>query len=164
MLELKEKFSKENLKNGDIVTRKDKNKGIVDMRNGKITRLDDSTCFIFLSNYTEDLKNIYSDFDIIKVERPVEYKTIFERAEDGKEKIFDETEKEYLKVVIKPFKNRIKSIRKLQALESTDEHLVINLKNCDSMIFPDFEKGIMYKGMKLGKEYTLKELELDDEG
>ena len=163
MLELKEKFSKENLKNGDIVTRKDKNKGIVDMRNGKITRLDDSTCFIFLSNYTEDLINIYSDFDIIKVERPVEYKTIFERAEDGGEKILDETEKEYLKVVIKPFKNRIKSIRKLQGLESTDEYLVINLKNCGSMSFPDFEKGIMYKGMEQGKEYTLKELGLDDE-
>ena len=42
------------------------------------------------------------------------------------------------------------------------EFLQIQLNN-DEIILPYFEIGTMYKGMKRGKEYTLKELGLDYE-
>lgn len=92
---------------------------------------------------------------IIKVERPVIYETIYEVKE-----ILDKEEKEYLSSVIKPFKNKIRLIRKTSTLIGSKEYIVISVKDGSSLIFPSFKTGTMYKGMKIDKGYTLEELRL----
>ena len=78
--------------------------------------------------------------------------------------ILDAKEKEYLSAVIKPFRNRIISIYKteLAGYELIGISLKLPKKTVykDAFSLPLFEKGTMYKGMKIDKEYTLKELEL----
>lgn len=149
-------FKKSDLKDRDIVTYRDgrkrtvKGKGLID---------SDGDFANPLSNWNNNLKDIdgYSEFDIVKVERPIKYETIFER----KEEILDEIEKEYLKAVIKPFRNEIKSIYKTNSCGfSNSEFLVINFKDNDNMAFKNFKKGTMYKNMKLDRDYTLEELGL----
>ena len=71
-------------------------------------------------------------------------------------------EREYLKLVFRPFANNIAYVRKLSTDNS--EYICVyiwNGRNAASMVFPVFEKGTMYKGMKLKKSYTLKELGID---
>lgn len=75
----------------------------------------------------------------------------------GKE-ILDEKEKEYLSAVIKPFRDRIEFIAKRRMF---DDYICIGL-NDEAISLPYFKKGTMYKGMKLDKKYTLKELGLDE--
>ncbi len=73
--------------------------------------------------------------------------------------ILDDTEKRYLKAVIRPFKDKIENISK----ETTSRgkcYIYINLGD-DGAALPYFNKGTMYNGMEDNKEYTLKELELD---
>lgn len=152
------KFTKSDLKDGDIVTRRDKNKGIVNERDNEIRRLDNNNMVIPLSSYTEDLKNTGRAgkcLDIIKVERPIKYETVYERAE---EEILDEAEREYLKAVIKPFKKRVEFIRKTESNMLFEKELLLIQLNDDDLILPYFEKGTMYKGMELGKKYTIEEL------
>ena len=68
-------------------------------------------------------------------------------------------EREYLKLVFRPFASHIASVRKLSTNNSEYIWVYIwNGRNGTSMTFPVFEKGTMYKGMKLKKPYTLKEL------
>ena len=70
--------------------------------------------------------------------------------------ILNEKEKEYLSSVIKPFRDRVSSISKGGPLE----YITISLDGDDFAILPNFEEDTMYKGMTLGKKYTLEELEL----
>ena len=151
---LEKQFTKSDLQNGDIVTYRDGRKKIV---------FDDkfygSNHFVLLKYYTEDLKDIdgEEENDIIKVERPVKYETVFER----KEEILDETEKRYLASVIKPFKNKIETIEKtIKIGDSSLCYLIMLLKNNDMANLPNFKKNSMYKGMETNKKYTLKELGL----
>lgn len=76
--------------------------------------------------------------------------------------ILTEEEREYLSMVIKPFRNRIKYIVKY--LYEYGEYISIVYKVSDvgtsSVIFPSYDEGTTYKGMELGKEYTLEELGL----
>lgn len=90
-------------------------------------------------------------YKVLKVERP---QTIYEFKE-----ILDEKEKEYLSAVIRPFKGRVDYIKKLDI--TGIEFICIYLKNDEDIDFPYFKKGTMYKGMKLDRRYTLKELGLD---
>ena len=89
------------------------------------------------------------------------------------ELILDDVEKEYLSNVIKPFRNRILYIAKSETVKTYDnpnpkiyECIYIMYKDSTKkrnpyyMGFPHFEKGTMYKGMELNKEYTLEELGL----
>ena len=70
-------------------------------------------------------------------------------------------EKEYLKFVFKPFASNTLYIQKVQSSDSM-EH--IRAVTCPSaIIFPDFEKETMYKGMVSGVKYTLKELGIEYE-
>lgn len=87
--------------------------------------------------------------------------------EEYKEDILDEKEKEYLSAVIKPFRDRVTYIKKVDTYFGCNkncEYIFGKLSNKDTVIdvftLPWFPKGSMYKGMKLGKEYTLKELGL----
>ena len=82
--------------------------------------------------------------------------------------ILDEVEKEYLFRFIRPFKERINYIVKLDVKDIDDEReyiLIIYKEPYNTSIprlmeLPSFKKGAMYKGMKLGERYTLKELGL----
>ena len=81
-----------------------------------------------------------------------------------KEPILDEAEKEYLKAVIKPFKKHIKTIMKAKQV-ATLYAITIDIEekyNYETFLqFPPFEKSSgMYKGMELGRRYTLEELGL----
>ena len=78
--------------------------------------------------------------------------------------ILDEKEKDYLSAVIKPFRDRVIYIRKLE--DGTDGFIGMKLKyyanetDKETLLLPLFKKGTMYKNMKLDKEYTLEELGL----
>lgn len=91
---------------------------------------------------------------IKKIEEPT-YTTVYEH----KEEILDETEKRYLKGIIRPFKEKVTYISKLHTREDK-EFISINLKNGDYIDLPLFKENIMYKKMIINKDYTLKELGL----
>lgn len=146
------KFTKSDLKDGDIVTQRNGLKKMV-FEN----KLYGSNHFVSLTYYTEDLKDVdgEEEYDIVKVERPVKYETVFER----KEEILDGTEKKYLARVIKPFRHKIKSIMKRSEYGSLC-YIKICLKNGDNAYLPCFKENSMYKGMEPNREYSLKELGL----
>lgn len=105
-----------------------------------------------------NLKDNYSDLGkIIKIEEPT-YQTAYEY----KPEILDEAEKRYLRGVIRPFRDKVKTIgKKYNKMNGKDnEYLTIILKEEPNMDFPNFEPNTMYKGMKIGKQYTLEELGL----
>lgn len=76
-----------------------------------------------------------------------------------KKEILDETEKRYLKAVIRPFKNRINYISKEKCYDG-DCYICIDLDD-ENISLPYFKKNSMYNGMEACKKYTLKELGLD---
>ena len=88
------------------------------------------------------------DIEIIKIPKP----------------ILTDKEKEYLSAVIKPFRDRIISIRKYRF--NQDEYIGIYIKyyaetdENEMITLPVFKEGTMYKGIEINKEYTLKELGL----
>ena len=145
------KFTKSDLKDGDIVTQRNGLKKMV-FEN----KLYGSNHFVSLTYYTEDLKDVdgEEEYDIVKVERSTQYEEVFER-----EEILDEVEKKYLANVIKPFRHKIKSIMKRSEYGSLC-YIKICIKNGDAAYFPCFKENSMYKGMEPNREYTLKELGL----
>ena len=74
-----------------------------------------------------------------------------------KEPILTEEEKAYLSAVIKPFRDKVKCILKCS---NSGEWIAIKIIDDATINFPYFEKGSMYKGMKLDRKYTLEELGL----
>lgn len=74
--------------------------------------------------------------------------------------ILDETEKEYLNNVIKPFREKVTSIQKDG--NRLREYIKICIKHDANIGLPDFETDTMYKGMKIYKQYTLSELGLEE--
>lgn len=74
--------------------------------------------------------------------------------------ILDDAEKRYLKGVIRPFRYKVDFICKVNFLEDAFQHIVIGIANDEAIALPLFESGTMYKGMKSGHGYTLKELGL----
>lgn len=82
-----------------------------------------------------------------------------------KEQILDEVEKEYLSAVIEPFRKSVISIKKLEATygwEIISFYYTFQSYECIT-ILPPFQSGTRFKGMELRKEYTLKELGLDND-
>jgi hypothetical protein len=81
-----------------------------------------------------------------------------------REPILDDTEREYLKAVFKPFASRIKSVEKYRGHEmwSGMEYIRVLMEDPagDSTCLPLFKAGTMYKGMKPGIKYTLDELDI----
>ena len=105
----------------------------------------------------EDNKKIYK-FNMDKLE----WKNFYNIDDDlyvsiKKEDILNETEKEYLKAVIKPFRDRVKYIEKNGVHEK--EYIEIGVKN-EPIVFPYFEENTMYKGMEVDEKYSLEELGL----
>ena len=74
--------------------------------------------------------------------------------------ILNNVEKKYLSYVIKPFREDVLKIAKFES-NNLENKEVIAIKTQDgNTIFPPFEKGVNYEGMKLNQEYTLEELDL----
>lgn len=83
--------------------------------------------------------------------------------EEYKEDILDEEEKKYLSAVIKPFRDRVKYVDKLETYwVDNGEFIFISLGDGihEHISLPWFHKGSMYKNMELGERYTLEELGL----
>lgn len=149
---VEKQFTKSDLQIGDIVA----------FRNGemaiKVENDSSEKSRYSLSQYNNKLEHNYnSNYDMVRVYRPTEYKTIYKNDE-----ILDSTEKKYLAAVIAPFRNKVECITK----EDPDigrQH--ISIKYNDGLDFewirlPDFTLDTMYVGMQPNKEYTLKELGL----
>lgn len=88
-------FKKSDLLDGDIVTQRNEDKKIYSIeRNGFIGL--DSNSYLDYDNYTENLLDKDGDeiYDIMKVERAIEYKTVFNRDTEVKEMTIAEIEKE----------------------------------------------------------------------
>ena len=102
--------------------------------------------------------------DKILVRGFIPYEDVLKRWLDmeHEENILSDAEKKYLSAVIKPFRDRVNYICKVNTLERygtqridigfTDESVDMEL--------PIFESGTMYKGMKLGHSYKPEELGL----
>lgn len=148
----KVKFIKSDLKDGDIVTYRNGLKKIVSG-----DKLYGNDLFTSLRYYPEDLKDVDGEEknDIVKVERPVKYETVFER-----EEVLDETEKKYLAEVIRPFRKRIQFIQKKKEITEINPYIRIVCEDNDKLVFPYITNKTMYKGMEVNKKYTLKELGL----
>lgn len=132
------------LQKGDILTYQISNENVVETVNG------------WTGKSIKEFEILHPSYKVLKLERP---QTIYKFKE-----VLDAKEKEYLSAVIRPFKNRIENIHKVELVDY--EYIRIEILGfCagidDSISLPYFKKGTMYKGMKSNKNYTLKELELD---
>lgn len=81
--------------------------------------------------------------------------------------ILDESERQYLLGVIKPFRDDVEYIVKRDGSDFGNfEYIIVNYKCklCDGAVgffsFPPFKKGTIYKRMEPNRKYTLEELEL----
>lgn len=97
-----------------------------------------------------------------------EYDMCDDAWEEYKEEVLDEKEKEYLSAVIKPFRDRVIYIKKIDMYSGwtkDGEYILGELGNKDDVVvdtftLPYFPEGSMYKGMETDKKYTLEELGL----
>ena len=71
--------------------------------------------------------------------------------------ILDDTERRYLKAVIRPFRDKVLSIYKLSYVS---EQIVIQMQSGIEIKLPCFKKGTMYQGMEEDRRYTIEELGL----
>ncbi len=158
---VKEKqFTKSDLKDGDIVTYRYGDRRTLIKETFECNDFGKSTSV--LEHYNEDLtmKNGNKKMDIIKVERPVQYETVFER----KEEILDKAEKRWLSNFIKSTEIEVKYIKKWVGASGENEYLEISYMNYydknNILFLPIFKRNTKYKGMAKGKEYTLEELRI----
>ena len=80
--------------------------------------------------------------------------------EEYKLAILTDKEEAYLSAVIKPFREEVESIKKID-IEKDEQQLQLQIPNgLVIMDFPLFKKGAMYRGMEEGRDYTLEELGL----
>lgn len=71
--------------------------------------------------------------------------------------ILTEKEKEYLSAVVKPFRDEVKHISK----NHYDDEEWVQIRTKQGLaLLPPFKEGLMYNGMKVGKEYSVKELDI----
>ena len=77
--------------------------------------------------------------------------------------ILTEKEKEYLSAVIKPFKNKVNYIIKQQGFKDDKKlsvEFIIIYVDDEKLILPSYDKGTLYKDMKLMEKYTVEDLGL----
>lgn len=74
--------------------------------------------------------------------------------------ILDDAEKRYLRGVIRPFRDKVKSITKFADTRCTEEYIYMVIEGPADACLPRFDGNTMYKGMELNREYTLEELGL----
>lgn len=130
-------------------------KDIVLKKGDKITFTDGQIDIIGRYEQNKKFKDVYNDYDVTKIERPTQYKTIYE----APKQILDQKEKEYLEAVIRPFRNRQIYITKISRVDDPSAFIQIKV-NCGNINLPLFDKGTMYKGMELNRAYLIDELDL----
>lgn len=147
------KIAKKDLRDGDYCVFKNGDKAI---KIGNYVGTHNTV--VPLREYNNKLEHNFNPRrDIIRIDRPVEYKTIYKNDE-----ILDSTEKKYLAAVITPFRNKVEYITKVDA-DIGRQHISIKYNNgldFEWINLPDFKLATMYVGMKSNKEYTLEELGL----
>lgn len=147
------KIAKKDLRDGDKCTLKNNEKAFV-IDKTVVTKDD----VLSLYDYNSKLEhNFNSNYDIVKVDRPVGYKTIYKNDE-----ILDSTEKKYLAAVIAPFRDKVKNIAKIDR-DNGKQYICICHNGglyTENITLPYFKSGTMYVGMKSNKVYTLEELDL----
>ena len=77
--------------------------------------------------------------------------------------IIDDAEKRYLSSIIRPFKDQVITIAKRSANYGEFIDIMIDegdIGDCGNIYLPYFKPDSMYKGMKVGREYTLDQLGL----
>ena len=154
MFENKE-YTYEDLKKAPIGTK-------VTFENGEVLVKDDDGNYSNKKRWRDDsdLKELKDRINtlgkIIKIEEPT-YQTVYE----VKQEILDEVEKRYLRGVIRPFRDKVKTIKKGTLNINDEQYISINFENtANNFALPNFKKGTMYKGMGVDKKYTLEELGL----
>ena len=87
--------------------------------------------------------------------------------EHEQESILSNAEKKYLSAVIKPFRDKVNFICKVNYYNNPEvdvykaQHIVIGLNdNSPEVVLPLFKAGTMYKGMETGHVYILEDLGL----
>ena len=154
--ELLKEYTYEDLKKSPIGTK-------ITFENGEVLVKDDDGNYSNKKRWRDDsdLKELKDRINtlgkIIKIEEPT-YQTVYE----VKQEILDEAEKRYLRGVIRPFRDKVKSIEKVTR-SYDDEHesfINIDIDNDENIMLPYFYTDTMYKGMKLDEKYTLEELGL----
>lgn len=78
--------------------------------------------------------------------------------------LLNDKEKEYLKAVIKPFRNRVIYIEKINVISFQYIKIVVEALSensfCDIICLPKFKTGSQYKFLKLDIQYGLEDLGL----
>ena len=134
----------------------EKLKDIVLKKGDKITFTDGQIDAIGWYGHNKRFEDIYANYEVTKIERPVKYETIYE----APKQTLTKEEKEWLEHFLRPFKDRVIKIEKGKAEES-NQYILIRCKTSrDDIWLPSFKENKYYKGMELDKEYTLKELGL----
>ena len=72
--------------------------------------------------------------------------------------ILNDEEKRYLEDVFRPFKDRVMYIEKVVEFGYENIRYRVSSPTIELFELPYFDKGTMYKGMELGKQYSVKEL------
>lgn len=102
--------------------------------------------------------------NLLKVDNDALYQ-LMKEIEEYNEPILTDSERDYLKAVIKPFKDRVNYIMKV---ENDAEYLMIGVNSItdyldiETISLPYFTKGSKYVNMEWDRRYTLKELGLED--
>lgn len=139
-------------------------KEYIDWKEKNCSRHDkcDSCPFKSANCYSNDKNSWVSNKDLFS------NKFLNQEIEIEKRDILDRKEKQYLQNVIKPFRDRVKSIAK-QKIYSKYEYISICFSvpldssyycSTNYIYLPYFKQGTMYKNMEVGREYTLEELGL----
>ena len=76
----------------------------------------------------------------------------------GMIEVLTHKEREYLKLIFKPFASDIMYVQKVQ---SNNIEYIRAITYSSAIVFPDFIKGTMYNGMKPETKYGLKELGIE---
>lgn len=147
------KIAKKDLRDGDYCVFKNGDKAI------KIGNyVGTHNAVVPLREYNNKLEHNFNPRrDIIRIDRPTEYKTIYKNDE-----ILDSTEKKYLAAVIAPFRDKVKNIAKIDK-DNGKQYICICHNGglyIENIALPYFKSGTMYVGMKSNKVYTLEELGL----
>lgn len=133
------------------------------IKNGRVDILDSIYRNLNYDDFELINSNPVDDVDMLINELINNNINLFSRVDfkyeiKAKGPILNEKEKEYLKAVIKPFRDRIVYIMKG---ELGQEYILVCLgKDGGTMSLPGFTPGTMYKGMKMGRHYILEELGL----
>lgn len=111
--------------------------------------------------YKTDINNLYKDIygETLFLSEMSKIIKLYHYYED----ILDDTEKRYLSKIIKPFKDKVKYIRKLK-YDIVGYYIQIMFTEIDKssnfIDLPAFKGNTMYKNMILNEKYTLDELGL----